>query len=478
MRLSFSAAQRTAVALAILACSIPSFAWADDLRQIQTNINIVWVVATAALVFFMQAGFLILETGLVRSKNMTIVALKNLGDWVVVSIAFYLVGFGLMFGHTLFGGVGLSFFAMQGVDSATGGHSDLGWAFVIFQLAFCGTAATIVSGAMAERTGFKGYIAFATIMGVFIYPVFCHWVWGGLFLGPENAGWLERLGYHDFAGSSVVHCIGGWASLVGVWCVGPRLGRYQSNGEIQRMDANGLAWAAFGTAILWFGWWGFNGGSTLAASSDVPRIIFNTNLSAVCAALVGFVHATWLQGSRNVEEKLLGCILGGLVAITASCDIVSPPGAILIGAVAGVIHNLAFELIIRRWRLDDVVGAVPVHAFCGTWGCLAVALVGRLPDGVGRWEALGVQALGVTVCFVWATSTSLLAFLALRRTVGLRIDPIFEIEGVVLSAELASNEDPNARAHEPDDLEDDEEVGFVMDDIRARVRAGDRLDVY
>jgi len=448
----------------------------EQYTELSQHLDILWVLVAAAMVFLMQAGFLVFELGLVRPKNATVVAFKNVGDWAVVSIAFFFVGFALMFGGSLGGWIGASFFSLSGVESAPiaeGGAARLGWAFIVFQLAFCGTAATIVSGAMAERTGFKAYILFAVVMGAVIYPVFGHWAWGSLYLGSANQGWLQKLGYHDFAGSSVVHGVGAWASLVGVWCVGPRLGRYNADGNVIRMDANSLGWSAFGTLLLWFGWWGFNGGSTLAVNGDVARIIFNTNLAAAAAGISGFIHAVTLHKRRHVAEKITGSILGGLVAITACCDVVSPVGALLVGAAAGVIHNLAFDLVLRRWQLDDVVGAVPVHGFCGVWGCLAVALLGELPEGVSMAHQLLVQCIGVLSCFAWVSLTSLATFKLLRLAVGLRVDPLQEIHGISLEDE-DQDQDPPARDEPPED----EDLTDFMADIRAHVREGERVDAF
>lgn len=446
----------------------------------------IWVLICAALVFFMQAGFLVFELGLVRAKNATMVALKNVGDWAVVSIAFFFVGFALMFGPSIDGWIGADFFAMANFEPLIaappehaveeGGARHLGWAFVVFQLAFCGTAATIVSGAMAERTGFRAYILFAVVLGGLIYPVFGHWAWGSLFLGPGNAGWLEELGFHDFAGSSVVHGVGAWASLVGVWCVGPRLGRYAADGSIQAMDSHSLGWSALGTLMLWFGWWGFNGGSALGMNSNVALIIFNTNLAAASAGVVGFLHAVYVQKGRNVEEKVLGSVLGGLVAVTACCDVVTPGGALVVGAVAACVHNMSHEWVVRTWRLDDVVGAVAVHGFCGVWGCLAVALLGRLPEGVGRGEQLMVQIIGVLACFAWVSLMSLVTLRILRPWVGLRVDAMHEIQGTSLSIEheIPMSEETDAIIAIPTD--DEDAMSDFMADVRAHVREGERGD--
>ncbi len=462
-------------------------AWADDgtMAGLGVKTDSVWILACAAMVFFMQAGFLVFELGLVRKKNVAAVALKNLGDWMVVSLAFLVAGFGLMFGASEGGWIGSSLFMADGLETATataGGATDLNWSFLVFQLAFCGTAATIVSGAMAERTGFKAYLLFALAMGIFIFPIFGHWVWGSLYLGEGNEGWLEALGYHDFAGASVVHGIGAWASLVGVWMAGPRLGRYGSKGELNRMSCNNLAWTALGTLMLWFGWWGFNGGSALTSGPGIGKIILVTNLAGCAAGFAGVLHAVGVQGRRNVEEKLMGSVLGGLVAVTACADVIGPVEAILIGLVAGPLHNMGFELIIRRLRLDDVVGAVPVHGICGAWGIMAAGIFGDIDNGNTMLQQIGVQGLGLVVCMAWAGGVSLLVFGAIRAAVGLRVDPMSEINGLTLS--VAEGEatpddgmDLGAGVDAPSGgLEND--MDKLMAEIRAHVREGERVDVF
>jgi Amt family ammonium transporter len=426
-----------------------------------TNINTVWVLVAAALVFTMQAGFLVFEIGVVRMKNTMVTSMKNVGDWMVVSVAFFIIGFGLMFGETINGFIGSDLFLGSGIETAkggAGGATSLGWSFVVFQLAFCGTAATIVSGAMAERTGFKAYLIFAFVMGALIYPVYGHWVWGGLYYGGGKDGWLFAMGYRDFAGSSVVHAVGAWASLVGIKIVGPRLGRYGTDGKLNKMECHSMAWSAFGTLLLWFGWWGFNGGSTLVAGKSVAPVIFNTNLAAAVAGITGFVHAGLFQRRENLEEKLLGSVLGGLVAITACCDVVTPMGALAVGFLAGIVHNVGFELIIKRWRIDDVVGAIPVHGFCGVLGVLSVGLFGQqsaIP--LPRVSQIGVQALGALVSFAWTAGVSFVVFKVIKATVGIRVDPMREIQGLSLSPLEVEEE-------EGDELVDD--VARMMADIR------------
>jgi Amt family ammonium transporter len=442
----------------------------QQLEENANRINMIWVIAAAALVFLMQAGFLVFEIGVVRIKNTMVTAMKNVGDWIVVSAAFFAIGFGLMFGHTIEGFLGTDLFlgdGIEGAKAAAGGAASLEWSFVVFQLAFCGTAATIVSGAMAERTGFKAYLLFAFIMGAVIYPIFGHWVWGGLYFGEGNEGWLYAMGFRDFAGSSVVHGVGAWASLAGIKVVGPRLGRYGSDGRLNRMDSAGMGWSAFGVLILWFGWWGFNGGSTLIADKSVAPIIFNTNLAAAMAGLAGFIHAGTFGQRQYMEEKFLGSVIGGLVAITACCDVVTPVGAAIVGMIAGPLHNWGFDMVIKKWRIDDVVGAIPVHGICGAWGCLAVGVLGQA-DAIplARMSQIGVQALGVVVCIAFALPVSWIVFKLIKATVGIRVDPMNEIQGLALSAPEAAEET------------DEEGVDRLMSDIRSRFGEGDRFDEF
>jgi len=327
-----------------------------------------------------------------------------------------------LFGTTLFLGSGVAV------------ANEMGWTFCLFQLTFAGTAATIVSGAMAERTGFKAYLAFTLIIAVIIYPIYGHWVWGGSFVAGSEQGWLARLGYVDFAGSSVVHVIGAGCAAVGAMVVGPRLGRYDSDGNIRDLESGSLLWSCLGVLILWFGWYGFNGGSALVVSAELGLIVFNTNIAAACGGIVAFAHAQLFQARRQTVEKTLGGVLGGLVAVTACANLVSPTSALALGCVAGLIHNWSYELVLKRWRIDDVVGAIPVHGFCGVWGILGVALFGA-PSKLshGFLHQLGIQALGATVAIVWACTVSVIALVVLKAFIGIRVDPMREINGLTLS---------------------------------------------
>jgi Amt family ammonium transporter len=397
-----------------------------------------WVLVAACLVFFMQVGFLALEVGFVRRKAIVITAMKNVVDWVVCCLAFFFAGWGLMFGHTVDGLVGGSGWLLAGGD---GGHAiGIGIHF-LFNLAFAGTAATIVSGAMAERTAFVPYVISSAVVTAIIYPVVGHWIWGnGFFAG--NSTLLTQWGFIDFAGSTVVHSVGGWVSLIGIIVVGPRIGRFDADGQPVNLGNYSLAWSGMGVLILWFGWWGFNGGSTLRLDGSVAGIIVNTNVAAAAGGFAAMIHGTLAQAGRDLTAKFMGGLLAGLVAITASCHIVSPVAAVAIGVVAGVLHNIALEAMVR-FRLDDPVGAVPVHLACGIWGTLAVGIFGRadafLP-GQSRLAQIGVQALGVGIVAAWTVFASLLTFLLLRRYVGLRVSAHEELVGYDLGGELPADD--------------------------------------
>jgi ammonium transporter, Amt family len=377
---------------------------------------------------------------------------------MITSIFFYLIGFGYMFGHSAGGFIGTDLFMLDGIASG----NSLGLVFFLFQLAFAGTSITIVSGAMSERTGFISYLVLSLFIGLIIYPVTGHWVWGNLFF-EDNPAWLADMGFIDFAGSTVVHSVGAWVALVGIWTVGPRIGRYKSNGVIQNLGGTNIAYSVLGLFILWFGWWGFNGGSTLKLDDSVGGIILNTNLSAAIGGITAFYHAFLFQKKRDIYEKLIGGVLGGLVAITACCHIVSPLAALFIGFIAGILHNVSYELLTRRWKLDDPVGAIPVHGFCGVWGTLSVGLFAqadKFPAGWDRLNQIGVQLLGIVVVFAFTTISAFLILRILKVTVGLRVSPIEEKTGMyfAVSEEDTSDEEIDAETlmNFMDGLEGDE----------------------
>ena len=398
---------------------------------IALDLDQLWVLVAAALVFLMQAGFLLLEVGATRTQHGAAVGLKNLVDWVVVTLCFAVLGYGLMFGTGLAGLFGTDLFGLSGVlDGAVAGGPDVGHGvFFLFQLGFAGTAITIVSGAMAERTGFLAYTVLAAATGLVIYPVFGHWAWGGTATAGAP-GWLAGLGFLDFAGSTVVHSVGGWIALVGIVFVGPRLGRFGADGRPRPLPPSNLGLSALGVLVLWLGWWGFNGGSTLALDSSVPKIIVVTSLAGAAAGLSAFAYAC-RRGRDAIGEKFLGGVLCGLVAVTASAGSIEPLPAVLLGVVAGLLHDAAF-VGMQRLGLDDPVGAVPVHLCGGVLGTLAVALVAPASAlSHGRLTQLGVQALGVLACAAWTTGTAALVLRLVRSTLGLRVSPAQERAGDV-----------------------------------------------
>ncbi len=391
-----------------------------------------WVLLATALVFFMQAGFLTFEVGLAREVHAGAVAMKNMIDWTVGSLAFFFVGFGLMFG-TSNGFIGTDLFAADGlfeIQTAT----VSGVTFFLFQMAFAGTAITIISGSLVERTTFLAYVLFSAVVGLVIYPVYGHWVWSGLF-SADNEGWLASLGFRDFAGGTVVHTTGAWAALVGVTLVGPRIGRFRPNGTVRVFEASNIPVTALGTLILWFGWFGFNGGSALALTADVPRIILVTNLSGVAGLVGAAVYAYLIEDRIDMIGKMIGGALSGLVAITAGADVVGPLGALAIGFVAGIIYDIGYELLIR-FKIDDALGVVPAHGFAGAWGVIALAIFAPASAlGRSNTEQLMIQLVGLGVNLVWVVSVSFIAFSILRRLVGLRVSPLREQRGVHLEAD-------------------------------------------
>ena len=394
-------------------------------------LDVAWLLICAAIVMLMQAGFSCLESGLVRTKNSINVAIKNFADFCVSSAIFWAFGFALMFGISAGGIVGTSEFFLDAADDP--------WlaAFFIFQLGFCGTATTIVSGAVAERMRFAGYLAIATLLSALIYPLMGHWAWGSL-AGPGTAGWLEQIGFVDFAGSTVVHSVGGWVSLAAIIIIGPRLGRFSS--KQQPLEGHDLPVAALGVFLLWFGWFGFNGGSTLALTAKVPMIILNTIISGAFGGL-GALGLSWRLTGRPDAGMIMNGALAGLVGVTASAHIVEPWAAVVIGLVAASVMYAVTRLL-EKLHLDDVVGAVPVHLGAGIWGTLAVALLGDPAawNGADRWQQLAIQATGVGVAFVWAFGIGFTLLWLLNRCYPLRIDPRGEQIGLNYAEHGASTE--------------------------------------
>ncbi|MFA5940124.1 MAG: ammonium transporter [Sinimarinibacterium sp.] len=377
--------------------------------------DIAWTCTAAALVFFMQAGFALLEGGMSRAKNSVNVIMKNYADMCYGVFAFWAVGYGLMFGSSQ-GWLGLDHFVPDLDD-----NSDA--VFFIFQLMFAATAATIVSGAMAERTRFGAYVIASMVVTGLIYPVFGAWAWGSYY---DGSGWLKAMGFIDFAGSTVVHSVGAWSALAGVIVLGPRLGRFGADGRPRMIPGHNLPMIALGGFILWLGWFGFNGGSTLAANRDVGIIATNTHL----AGAAGFAAALAVQNLlRQPILMTLGVngAIGGLVAITAPCATVTPAFALLIGAVAGVLTVLGATLL-DRLQLDDAVGAIPVHGFCGAWGTLAAGLFFK--GDLFNLDRIVVQLIGIATAFIWTFPIAFVVFWGLKKSIGLRVNSLHEQRGL------------------------------------------------
>lgn len=387
----------------------------------------IWVLVAAALVFFMQAGFAMVETGFTRAKNAGNIIMKNLMDFCLGTPIYWLIGFGIMFG-----GGGL---LIGGFDPMVlGDYSDILpagvplMAFLIFQTVFCATAATIVSGAMAERTKFSSYCIYSMIISAVVYPVSGHWIWGG--------GWLAQLGFHDFAGSTAVHMVGGVAALVGAKILGPRIGKFGKDGKPKAIPGHSLTLGALGVFILWFCWFGFNGGSTVSATGDdallaMGHIFVTTNMAAAVASIT-VMCITWIRYKKPDVSMTLNGSLAGLVGITAGCDVVSPLGAAIIGLLAGFVVVFGIEFIEKVLKIDDPVGAVGVHGLCGSFGTLAVgffAVEGGLFYGGGA-SLLLTQFIGVVSVAAWVAITMTIAFLIIKHTVGLRVSKEEEIAGL------------------------------------------------
>jgi len=388
----------------------------------------VWVLVTAALVFFMQPGFAMVEAGFTRAKNAGNIAMKNMLDMCFATIAFIMIGFGFAFGQDVGGFIGMPtlFISNFNLDASY----SLG-AFIIFELVFAGTAATIVSGGMAERTKFSSYCLVSIIMCALIYPVVVHWVWGG--------GFLAEMGYIDFAGSTVVHMVGGITALLGAFFLGPRIGKYNKDGSANAIRGHNLTIATLGVFILWFGWFGFNGGSTLAISDYemgelAGEIIVNTCLAAACGT-VAAMCLTWIKfGHPDVTYTLNGC-LAGLVGVTAGCAVVDYYGAMLIGIICGIAVVVVAEFIDKKVRIDDPVGAFAVHGSCGAIGTMLVGFLAT-DSGLlygGGVHQLGVQLIGIASIAVWVIALMSVVLYVIKHTVGLRVSAEAEISGLDIS---------------------------------------------
>ncbi len=393
----------------------------EAIDLLQTNLNFVWTLIAACLVFFMQAGFAMVESGFTRAKSAVNIMMKNLMDFSMGSIAFWAIGFGIMFGSTKTGWYGTDGFFLSGW---TGTESGDPWvlAFWMFQCVFAATAATIVSGAVAERTKFTSYLIYSVVVCAFIYPVFGSWAWGSLLNGN---GWLEGLGFIDFAGSTVVHSIGGWAALAGAIVLGPRIGKYGPNGEVRAIPGHNIPMAAIGVFILWLGWFGFNPGSTTTGDSSIAIIFVTTNLSAACGAIFA-MFTSWIMFKKPDIGMSLNGALAGLVGITAGCANVSPTSAIVIGAISGVLVVLSVVLI-DKVHIDDPVGAISVHGVCGAWGTLAAGLFNT---GGTSSKIIITQLIGIGAAFAWSFGAAFILFKVIDMTIGLRVSKEDEMMGV------------------------------------------------
>ena len=397
-----------------------------------SSVNTIWVLFGTALVFFMQAGFSLCEAGFTRAKNTGNILMKNLMDFCIGTPAFWLVGFGLMFGKGS-GIIGSFDPLIRGEYSQALPSGVPLWAFAIFQTVFCATSATIVSGAMAERTKFSAYCIYSAAISLLIYPVSGHWIWGG--------GWLSQMGFHDFAGSTAVHMVGGICAMIGAKILGPRIGKYDKNGK--PILGHNLTFAALGVFILWFCWFGFNGASTVGMDSDAlietaGRVFFNTNLAAAVACCAALIF-TWIRYKKPDVSMTYNAALAGLVGITAGCDAVDAVGAAVIGVVCGILIVLAIEFFDKIAKIDDPVGAVSVHCVCGAAGTVLTGLfaTGETTEAGlfygGGAHFLGIQVLGVLAVAAYVAVVITIVFLAIKHTIGLRVKPEEELAGLDVS---------------------------------------------
>lgn len=397
-------------------------------------VNTLWVLLGAALVFFMQAGFSMCEAGFTRAKNTGNILMKNLMDFCIGTPCFWLVGFGIMFGSgtALFGWIDP--FIMKDYSHILPAGVPL-WSYAIFQTVFCATSATIVSGAMAERTKFSAYCIYSAAISLFIYPVSGHWIWGG--------GWLAQFGFHDFAGSTAVHMVGGICALIGAKILGPRIGKYDKNGKPRAILGHNLTAAALGVFILWFCWFGFNGASTVGLDTDelmetAGRVFFNTNMAAAVACCTTLIF-TWIRYKKPDVSMTYNAALAGLVGITAGCDAVSPLGSAIMGIVFGIVIVLAVEFFDKVAKIDDPVGAISVHCVCGALGTILTGLFATgstTEKGLfygGGFHFLGVQMLGVVTVAAYVSVIITVVFLIIKHTIGLRASASDEIEGLDIS---------------------------------------------
>ncbi len=407
-----------------------------NITELANGLNTVWMLLAAMLVFFMQPGFALVEAGFTRTKNTANILMKNFIDFMFGSLLYWTIGFGLMHGIGTFVGMP-HLFSADFIGMPNGVPAD---GFLVFQTMFCATSATIVSGAMAERTKFSMYVVYTIFISVLIYPVSGHWTWGGGWLcdATEGSFMKETFGtaFHDFAGSTVVHSVGGWIALVGAFILGPRIGKYAKDGTSKAIPGHNLTVAALGVFILWFGWFGFNPGSQMAAATAadqaaISHVFLTTNLAA-CAGGCLALGVSWLKYGKPLLTLTLNGILAGLVGVTAGCDMVSATGAVIIGAVCGTLMVFAVEFIDKKLHIDDPVGASSVHGVCGYTGTLLTGLLSTsegLLYGHG-WGFLGAQVFGATVVSLWAACMGFAIFTVMNRIHGLRVNRRVEEEGL------------------------------------------------
>ena len=425
----------------VLICLLlPNVAFAGDAVSADV-INTLWVLIAGAMVFLMQAGFAMLETGMARAKNAVNVMMKNYMDLCVGSLLFWLIGYGLMFGYNPSGWVGTSLFGLAKAP-------DWDFTLLFFQMMFAATAATIVSGAMAERTNYVAYLLGTCGITAIIYPVFGSWAWG-------DGGWLKQMGFVDFAGSTVVHSVGGWCSLAAIILLGPRLGRFAEKGQknaTRAMPGHNLGYVAIGGFLLWFGWFGFNGGSTLAAGTNIGLILLNTHMAGAAGALAAMLMSFILRQPLLMTNAVNGSI-AGLVAITAGCASMQVPFAVLTGAVGGCLSVLGVMLL-EKMRLDDVVGAVSVHGICGAWGTLAAGLF--LTGNLFNLHQITVQLIGIGAAFAWVFLSALLMYFMISRVVTLRVSTMHEQRGLDITehGEIGYPEFGNHSAYSSENIKD------------------------
>lgn len=394
-----------------------------------SSTNVIWTLLAATLVFMMQAGFAMLETGFTRAKNAGNIAMKNLMDYCIGTVLFWIFGFGIMFGPSIGGIIGKPDFFVT--SSYQYNQYVPTMVYLMFQTVFCATSATIVSGAMAERTKFSAYLIYSALISAIVYPISGHWCW-------NSDGWLAQLGFHDFAGSTVVHMVGGISALVGAIFLGPRIGKFDKNGKARAIPGHSMTLAMLGIFLLWIGWFGFNPGSTITADGkdtwvEMGSIFITTNLAAAVGALTAMFLAWKKYGKPDVGLTINGA-LAGLIGITAGCDVVSPVGAFFIGLICAFIYVYAASIVENKFKIDDPVGAFAAHGCCGAGGTLLVGLFAK--DGGlfygGGLKLLGVELLGVVAVAAWTTVTMIIIFWVIKHTIGLRVSAKEELSGLDL----------------------------------------------